>query len=203
MALVETDIDIDFANREHALQGLHHIPATVRDKHGKLGRHVSGVYFQPVPVNPLTGLCAYTYDEAASHGYFKVDFLNNTIYQGVRDEAHLDELLAQEPEWELFDDPVFVAELPHIGNHYGTVQSVRPRSIDDLAIVLALIRPGKKHLIGRPRPQIDAEVWTPDSQGYHFKRAHAIAYAVSIVVKLNLLIETMGAALDEAGDAPF
>ncbi|RYF09383.1 MAG: hypothetical protein EOO77_23940 [Oxalobacteraceae bacterium] len=202
MPLVETDIDIDFANRDDALRGLHHIPAAVRDKQGRFGRHNSGVYFQPVPVNPLTGLCAYTYDEAAEFGYFKIDFLNNSIYQGVRDEAHLDALLAQDPEWELFDDPVFVAELPHLGKHFGTVQSVRPRSIDDLAVILALIRPGKKHLIGKPRSDIQAEVWNPDAQGYHFKRAHAVAYAVSIVVKLNLLIETMSASLDQA-DAPF
>jgi hypothetical protein len=199
MTRVDTDIDIDVANREHALTGLHHIPATVRDKHGVVSRHPSGVYFQPVPVNPLTGLCAYDKDAAAERGYFKIDLLPNKIYTEVRDEDHLDDLMAREPVWELFDDPLFVNELPHIWKHYGTVQSIRPRSIEDLAIVLALIRPGKKHLIGRAREEIDAEVWLPDDQGFRFKRAHAIAYAVSIVVKLNLMIEMMGADIDAGG----
>jgi hypothetical protein len=201
MALVTTDIDIDFANRDKALTGLHYIPATVEDNTGKRTRHVSGVYFQPVPVDPLSGLCAYPYDEAGKRGYFKIDFLNNSIYQGVRDEAHLDALLAEETPWEAFDDPVFVKELPHIGEHFGTVQWIRPRSIDDLAVVLALIRPGKRHLIGSPRDVIDASVWTIGTGGYHFKRAHAVAYAVSITVKLKLIIEHMSASLDAQGDS--
>lgn len=206
MAAVQTDIDIDFASRDDALRDLHHIPAMRREGQKEV-RHASGVYFQPVPVNPLTGLCAFTADEAAQNGYFKIDFLNNSIYQQVRDEGHLDRLLNQEPDWEAFDDPTFVRELPHIGEHYGTVQSIRPRSVEDLAVVLALIRPGKKHLIGQPRAVIDAEVWAaPTRPGeYYFKRAHAIAYAASIVVKLNLLIETYSAEIDAlpAAGNPF
>jgi hypothetical protein len=205
MALVNTDIDIDFANRDHALKGLHHIPATVRDSIGRHTRHVSGVYFQPVPIDPLSGLSAYAYDEAAERGYFKIDFLNNSIYQGIRDEAHLDELLAKEVEWELFDESTFVEELPHIGNHFGTVQSIKPRSIEDLAVILALMRPGKRYLIGQPRSKVDEEIWKPDPKGYHFKRAHAIAYSVSIIVKLHLLIEQLGSSIDaeKANDALF
>jgi hypothetical protein len=201
MALVTTDIDIDFANRDKALNGLHYIPAMVEDAAGRRTRHVSGVYFQPVPVDPLSGICAYPYDEAGKRGYFKIDFLNNSIYQGVQDESHLDALLAQETPWEAFDDPVFVSELPHISKHFGTVQMIRPRSIDDLAVVIALIRPGKRHLIGSPRDVIDASVWLPCQGGYHFKRAHAVAYAVSITIKLKLIIESMGASLDAVGDS--
>lgn len=199
MAIVQTDIDIDFASREDALRALHHIPA-MRRENGKEVRHASGVYFQPVPVNPLTGISAYTPDETAALGYFKIDFLNNSIYQGVRDEAHLDQLLNREPEWEAFDDPVFVDLLPHVGKHFGTVQSIRPRCVEDLAVVLALIRPGKRYLIGKPRDQIDAEVWSAPAnpEEYFFKRAHAIAYAASIIVKLNLVFEQMSAEI-EAG----
>ncbi|RYD63680.1 MAG: hypothetical protein EOP83_11590 [Verrucomicrobiaceae bacterium] len=205
MALVNTDIDIDFANRDHALTGLHHIPATVKDAAGRHVRHVSGVYFQPVPIDPLSGLCAYPYEDAAERGYFKVDFLNNSIYQGVRDEAHLDDLLAQEVPWDLFDDIEFVKCLPHVGGHYGTVQSIKPRSIEDLAVILALMRPGMRHLIGQPRATIDAQIWVPNSNGYVFKRAHAIAYAVSIVVKLLLIVEQLGSEVDaeKANDAIF
>lgn len=207
MAVVDTDIDIDFADRDAALRGLSHIPAMVRDKNGRTTRHVSGVYFQPVPVNPLTGLCAYDHAEANEYGYFKVDFLNNHIYRAVRDPAHLDALVAREPEWELLDER-FIVEgdadtdgLTHIKNHFGIVQSIRPRSVEDLAVILALIRPGKKHLLGRPRAEIDAEVWTPDDRGYTFKKSHAIAYAMTIVVQLNLMVEQIAASIDADKDA--
>lgn len=203
MAGVDTDIDIDFASREDALRDLDHIPA-MRREGAKEVRHASGVYFQPVPVNPLTGLSAFTADEAAEHGYFKIDFLNNSIYQSVRDEAHLDALLNREPEWEAFEDRLIVGMLPHLADHFGIVQAIQPRSIEDLAVILALIRPGKRHLLGRSRAEIDAEVWTPPTAGgeYFFKRAHAIAYAASIVVRLNRLIEEMSDAIDAEGALP-
>lgn len=202
MAAVDTDIDIDFADRDAALRGLSHIPGMVRDKNGMISRHVSGVYFQPIPLNPLTGLAAYDHDEAAELGYFKIDFLNNKrVYGGVRSMDHLDALLAREPEWELLDEPEIVNGsderdgLVHINGNFGIVQAIRPRSVEDLAVVLALIRPGKRYLLGRDRAEIDADVWTPDERGYTFKKSHAIAYATSIVVQLNLIVEGVEAQL--------
>lgn len=189
MTLVTTDIDIDFADRQKALEGLPHVQAVmVTERHG-VQRHASGVYFQNIPVDPLTGLAAYDYETAADLGYFKIDFLNNRIYQGVRDEAHLLALMAAEPPWECFEDREIVESLAHLHAHFGTVQAVRPRSIEDLAVVLALIRPGKKHLVGRPREEIDREIWAKDESGYAYKRSHAISYAMSIVVQLNLMVE--------------
>ena len=123
-------------------------------------------------------------------GYFKVDFLHNTIYQGIRDETHLIELLTTEPPWDLFDDEDVVNSLAHVSGHFGVVHSIGPKSIGDLAICIALIRPGKKHLIGKPRSEIDRHIWIkPNDGGYHFKKSHAISYASAIVVQLNLMIE--------------
>lgn len=203
MSAVDTDIDIDFADRMKALQGLDHVPASMVDNNSQVRRHPSGVYFQDVPTHPLTGLCAFTYDEAEKLGYFKVDFLNNSIYEGVRDTDHLQELMDREPPWELLEFKKVVEELAHLREHYGTVQQIKPQSVDDLAVVLALIRPGKNHLLGKPRDQIDAEIWKR-TEGYNFKRAHAIAYAVSIVVQMNLIYDRMCADIDQekAADEP-
>ncbi len=187
MTRVTTDIDIDFADRELALLGLMHVKASRSDK-DTLVRHPSGVYFQEIPVDPFSGCASIPYQEAGELGYFKIDFLNNSLYQDVRDENHLHDLVDREPEWSLLEEREIVGMLAHIGDHFGVVQAIKPQSVDDLAIVLALIRPGKKYLLGQPRAVIDAEIWKASDE-FTFKRAHAIAYAVSIAVQLNLLVD--------------
>jgi DNA polymerase III alpha subunit len=52
---------------------------------------------------------------------------------------------------------------------------------------LAVIRPGKRHLIGRAWKDVSATVWDRVEGEYSFKKAHAIAYAQLVVVNLNLL----------------
>lgn len=196
---VTTDIDIDFADRDAALQGLMHVPASMEGRsgetYGEHRRHPTGAYFQNIPTDPLSTYSSLTYEEAADRGYFKIDFLNNSIYNGVRDEDHLIELLEREPPWDFFEEEAIVGMLAHIHNAFGTVQQIRPRSIEDLAVILALQRPGKKALLLSSREEIDANIWTPNKDGFVFKRAHAIAYAASIVVQLNLIVEKMSEEL--------
>lgn len=185
------DVDIDFANRKAAIAVLPAIQAMM-ERDGKTMPHPSGVYFQDVPVDPFTRLAALPYEKLDDLGYFKVDLLNQSVYEGVRDDDHLTELLAMEPLWELLDEPEMVARLPHIHNHYDVVQQIAPKSVDDLAVILALQRPGKRHLQGRSRDEIDREIWDIDQDGeYAFKRSHAISYATLVVVKMNLLVQEM------------
>lgn len=193
---VATDIDIDFADRTQALAGLMHVPAAIVGEATR-ARHPSGVYFQDIPTDPLDLLAVFDHRDAAQHGYFKIDFLNASLYRPVRDEAHLDRLLATAPDWSLLEHAEVVAELAHIGNHFAAVRAIRPRSVDDLAVCLALVRPGKRYLIGQPRAVIDAEIWQA-ADGYAYKRSHALAYALSIVVQLNLLCEAAAANRDGA-----
>jgi hypothetical protein len=185
------DIDIDFADRSTALAVLSAVPAMI-EREGKKTAHPSGVYFQNAPVDPFTRLCALDYKDADEKGYFKIDLLNQSVYQNVRDEEHLVDLLNTEPHWELLDEPGLVEQLPHIHKHYDVVQSIKPTSIGDLSVVLALVRPGKRHLIGRPRHEIDAEIWKrPEDDGYYFKKAHACAYSALVVVAMNLVCERL------------
>ena len=70
-----------------------------------------------------------------------------------------------------------------------------PRSVEQLAAVLAVIRPAKRYLLGKDWTTVMTEVWTkPEKDEYYFKKAHAIAYAMAIVVQMNLICET--ASLD-------
>ena len=65
-----------------------------------------------------------------------------------------------------------------------------PRTVEQLAAVLAVIHPAKRYLIGRPWEEVLQEVWTkPVGDEYYFKKSHATAYAVAIVVQMNLICE--------------
>ena len=184
---MSADIDIDFFNRDEALQVLKHVRASRKND---ATAHNTGVYFQKIPTNPVTGLSSIDYKEAESRGYFKVDLLNVNIYQGVRDEAHLTSLMTQEPIWDLLQQDEFSNLLFHVNGHGSILRKMQPVTIEQLAAVLAIIRPAKKHLIGKPWPEVLGEVWVkPESDDYYFKKSHAIAYATAIVVQMNLICE--------------
>ena len=183
------DIDIDFVDRESALKLFKHIVAS-REDNGKLVKHNTGVYFHEVPVNAITGLSAVPYGAAEEKGYFKVDFLNVGLYKGVRDPDHLEYLLSQEPLWDLLEQEDFVNLLFHVNGHGSILREMKPDSVEKLAAVLAMIRPAKRYLIGKDWTTVMKEVWTkPENEEYYFKKSHATAYAVAIVVQMNLICE--------------
>jgi hypothetical protein len=183
------DIDIDFVDRDSALDLFKHIKASRTDD-GKLVKHNTGVYLHEVPVNAIEDLCAVPYEEAEDRGYFKVDFLNVGIYKGVRDEAHLIQLMETEPLWDLLLDDEFIQNLFHVNGHGSILRQSKPESIEQLAAVLAMIRPAKRYLIGKDWTTVMAEVWTkPENEDYFFKKSHATAYAAAIVVQMNLICE--------------
>ena len=183
------DIDIDFLNRDHALKLFKHIPASRVDD-SKLTRHNTGVYLHAVPTSAAEGVCSVPYDHSTAEEYFKIDFLNVGIYKGVRDEAHLVQLMETEPLWDLLEQDDFTQNLFHVNGHGSILRQSKPKSIEQLAAVLAMIRPAKRYLIGKDWTTIMTEIWTkPENDEYFFKKSHAIAYATAIVVQMNLICE--------------
>ena len=183
------DIDIDFGNREDILKLVKHIPASMH-RDGEIVKHNTGVYVNPIPCNPITGLSNIDYDTAEELGYMKLDLLNVHVYNSVRSNEHLDELCKREPPWEKLKERDFVAKLIHLSNHFDVVQQHLPTTMDQLAMVLAIIRPSKRHLIGRRWREINDEIWLKPSEGYYFKKAHAYSYAQLVMVHMNLLTES-------------
>lgn len=185
----KSDIDIDFGDRDKILSLLNHTPASIiRDD--KLSKHNTGVYFTDIPVDPFTGQSSIDYQAAEDLGYFKLDFLNVNLYQQVRDEAHLLELMSQEPDWAKLYEREFCEQLIHIGNHYDTLikMSEAVNSIPRMAMFLSVIRPAKRHLIGNTWADVAKTVWEkPQDDSYYFKRSHAISYAHLVAVHMNLL----------------
>ena len=183
------DIDIDFLDREQALALFKHVRAS-RIDNNKLVKHNTGVYLHEVPMNAVEGICAVPYEEAEDQRYFKIDFLNVGIYKGVRDETHLIQLMETEPLWDLLQDEDFIQHLFHVNGHGSILRQSKPRSIEQLAAVLAMIRPAKRYLIGKDWTTVMTEVWTkPNNDEYFFKQSHATAYAVAVVVQMNLICE--------------
>ena len=184
-----SDIDIDFADRDQILALVDVTPSSIiRD--GKLTRHNTGVHPTEIPVDPFTGYASLDYNDAEARGYVKLDFLNVNLYKQVRNESHLVELM-QEPDWTKLYDPAICQQLIHVNNHYDTLLKM-PEPVDTiprLAMFLAVIRPAKRHLIGRSWKEVSDTIWDKVEGEYAFKKSHAIAYANLVVVNLNLLCE--------------
>lgn len=184
------DIDIDFASRDKALRLFNYIAASRIDD-AVLVRHTTGVYFQSVPVDPKKNISIIPYTDDSMAAVFKIDFLNLSIYNTVRDEAHLNKLMNTEPLWELLEQAEFSDLLFQVKGHSEILCKMKPVSISQLAAVLAIIRPAKRHLIGQSWDIINKEIWAPaaDPSAYAFKKSHSFAYATAIVVHMNLIVE--------------
>jgi hypothetical protein len=184
------DIDIDFADRTQILDIIQHVPASLDG----VKKHNTGIYCHAIPVNPLTGQASIDYKTAEARGYFKIDFLNVGIYNGVKNEADLERLLDTEPLWELLGEKAICDQLFHVNGYHELLAQLKPACILDLAKVLAMIRPAKKHLIPVCKQHgfaaIDDEIWTKTEDTYYFKKSHSVGYATAIIVQLNSICES-------------
>ena len=181
------DVDIDFFDRDHVLKLFKHAPASII-KDNKIEKHKTGVYFHAVPTHPVTGHSTLDYKKAEDRGYFKIDCLNVNIYKNIKSEQELVELMIEEPDWDMLKDPKVVENLFHLNSHFNIVSKLEPKNIEQLAAVLAIIRPAKRGLMYKDWVDILKEVWVKPTDGsYFFKKSHAVAYAHAIVVQMNLI----------------
>jgi hypothetical protein len=184
---IDSDIDIDLGDRDKLLAVIKHTPASMRNV-DPVRKHPTGVYITEIPYDPVNDMAALHYVDAEKRGYFKLDLLNVHVYNQVNSEEHLVELMS-DPDWSMLRVRSTVEQLIHLGNSYDLIQRM-PESIDSiprLAMFLAVIRPAKRHLIGKLWKDINETVWDKDHTGYSFKRSHAVAYAQLVVVHMNLL----------------
>lgn len=191
MKRVQTDVDIDVFDRDTILAGTSCIFARIENSVNRNEKHPTGVYFQDIPRDPFTNTSTIDYKSAAELGYFKIDFLNVNMYEGIRNEDHLIELLNRPPLWEFFEHQEITDQLFHLNGYSHLLRKFKPTSVEELAMVLAIIRPSKSYLQKEDWDKVKSEVWVKTDDGYQFKRSHAISYSLAIIVNLNLLIEQM------------
>lgn len=192
---ISGDVDIDFADRAAALQLLEHVPASVI-KNNKIEKHNTGVYFHVVPTDPVTQQCSLSYENAEIKNCFKIDLLNVYVYKLVKDEEHLISLMNKDFDFTLLHYPEFSSQLVHLSNHTDLISKLKPMNLNHVAMILALIRPAKKHLIRSAiengLDSIEPEIWKESDEGlFSFKKSHSIGYAMLIKVHANLLLENL------------
>lgn len=156
---------------------------------GNLKKHNVGVYFQKIPEDRITGVSAIPYKDAEELGYMKIDFLNLNLLSFFKTSRDVEVLANKEPNWNMLTDKNKVKKLFHIGNHYGLINKIKPRSVEDLSDCLALRLPVKRHLVDYYLSDRDSvrEVLFEKTDEYYFKKSHAIAYAKNIVICMHLV----------------
>jgi hypothetical protein len=179
---IDSDIDIDFGNRDSLLKLIQHTRAAMRNVN-PIRNHATGIYVTDVPYDPVNDIASIDYTVADKRGYFKLDLLNVHVYEKVRDEKHLVELM-REPDWSKLTDSKFVEQLIHLNNQYYNLQKM-PEPVDSIPR-LAM-------------SEVAKTVWDKGTDGYIFKRSHSCAYAQLVVVHMNLL----GDSFNESNTTAF
>jgi len=192
------DVDLDVSDRDKALTSLRrYTQASQINNDDVLVPHNTGIYFQNVPIDLVTNLSAFPYKEAESIGYFKVDLIPNHVYDLVESNEELDKLLEAPVNWDWFQDKQFFEaedsryQLTHLSNYHHLCEMYPPQSVEDVACLLALIRPRKRYLINEPWEVIKEKIWkkldTEDGSHYFFKKSHAVAFGVLVVLHAQLI----------------
>ena len=187
----DLDIDISQKSRDTMIESLYHIPASKINDKG-INPHGVGVYFCDIPKDRISGLASIDYKRAEEDlGYIKMDFLHNTVYDRFESRQQIYDIIESEPNWNFLYKKEVIEQLPHINNYYTLInQMPLIDSIEKLAMFIAVIRPGKKYLIDIVQStgkweSIQNKIWVKEDTGYQYKKSHAIAYALSIVVAMN------------------
>jgi hypothetical protein len=171
------------------LEKIKHVPASMRNI-TPIRKHASGIYPCNIPYDPINAMAAISYETAEERGYFKLDILNVHVYEKVKSEKHLVSLM-REPDWTMLSERKTVEQLIHLNGQYDTIRKMPEpiNSIPRLAMFLAVIRPAKRHLIGKTWQEINKTVWDRDVDGYSFRKSHAIGYGHLVAVHMNLIKE--------------
>ena len=185
------DIDLDLKTDFDPLEIFPEAVRASMVKNDELIKHNVGVFFQDIPVDKMTGLAAIPYKEAEEAGYFKIDFLHLSLLDDFGSKQEIRDLLEIEPDWSLLMRPDVVGKLFQIHKQYDLVSKLAPKSVVELADCIALMRPGKRHLVDaylKDKDLIRTELYKkPEDGKYYFKKGHAISYALNIVLQLHLI----------------
>jgi hypothetical protein len=184
------DVDIDMRSDTPIAKIFPGWPLAMQVVNNRAMKHPCGIHPQKIPTDPLTGLAAIPHREATTIGYFKIDMLHNTVYNYFESKDEINALLELDPPWELLKSRSIVNQLFQISKHFDLVKQIQPKSVTDVADLIALIRPGKRHMVDKyltHKEEIRKLLYDYKDENYSFKKGHAIAYAQVIVLQLHLI----------------
>lgn len=181
------DIDIDIDPRAN-LNHLKMVRASMVENQ-KLKQHPVGIYLQKIPTDIDTGLAAIPYQYAQDLDFIKIDILNLNLLKMFENRQEVLAVLDMQPDWALLQIKEVVEKLFHIKKHYDLVAKCKPTCIEDLADLLALIRPNKTILIDKyikHKSEVRKVLYDKIDES-DLRKSHAIAYALNIVLQMNLI----------------
>ena len=184
-----SDVDIDVMSTFNPKNYFPEAILASRVENGELKKHQVGIYFQNIPVDPITNLAAIPYNKIDDMGYFKIDMIHLTLLDYFENKQQIRKLIRKEPNWKMLEDINVVQQCFHIKNHFDIVNTVKPTSILDLADCIALIRPNKRHLLKNyniDKYNIRTTLYNK-KQPSDFRLSHSIAYATVIVLQMHLI----------------
>jgi len=193
------DIDLDFKDRAEVVALF---PNAIRASllntdETRFIKHETGMYFQNIPFDPETKLATFPYKVAEDLGYMKIDFLSNKVYEDLTAEE-IEAYLEMDTDWSWFRDERFFTNVPetptlvHLGSYYDLVLKYPPESLVDIAMLIALIRPAKKHLVGKRKADILPVVWEKSDKGYAFKKSHSFGYGLMVSLHAKIISRELG-----------
>jgi DNA polymerase III alpha subunit len=112
------------------------------------------------------------------------------VYKHFKTRSEIEELLRKEPDWSLLLVPSNQEKLFQLKKHGDLLNDLKPRSVMEVADIMALIRPGKKQFIGLYKKEREAArriLYARDESGYSFRKSHGVAYSFIIVLQLHLI----------------
>lgn len=183
------DIDIDLAPGFKPEDIFNNAVKASRIEKDEIKPHNVGFYFQNIPVDPISNLAAIPYNAASELGYYKVDMLTVHFLKVFESKEEIKAVLRRPVNWKLLDRREVVEKLFHLGNHFYVVDKIKPTSVLELADCIAIIRPNKIRLLDKyptNKKAIRKEIYTK-REASDMRKSHAIAYALLVVLQLNLI----------------
>jgi len=136
-----SDLDLDIPSMDSEIIRANLVRASVKNEKGEYQAHPAGVYFYK-SIPKFNNISILDYKTMEKKEYQKIDILNNTYLDNISNEEMIEFIDLIENEnidwkklWE-FENPYQLSKYP------GILREFKVSSVLDIAIVLAIIRPG-------------------------------------------------------------
>lgn len=204
-----SDLDLDIPSIE-SLRIRERLPkASIKNQKGDLQPHASGVYFyKNLPT--FEGMSVIDYKQMEQADFQKIDILNNTFLDDITVESFsefIEKINSEDIDWKSLWD----YENPYqLSNYPAILREFKVSSVLDVAIVLAIIRPGAIQQYDKLKKNIHTDALLKnktnefydllkdtygipvfddqfkkmgfDDGKYRYKKPHAIGYAYVLLV---------------------
>jgi len=136
-----SDLDLDIPSTQSDVIKGTLIRGSVKNDRGKRQPHPAGVYFYK-SVPSFEGIAIIDYKTMEKYDYQKIDILNNTFLDNMTAEelnSYIEIIENEDIDWESlwqYEDAY------QLSNYPGILREFQVSSIMDVAIVIAIIRPG-------------------------------------------------------------